>query len=173
MTKEYSLEKNQLENEAVVDVHGMGEIPMESTSVIATPHYAGFWMRFWAYLLDCVVIFSINGMLVKPVFRLLDISLSRVGIFSAYAIISGLVFYLYFILMTKYLGQTLGKMVFGLKVISLKTPGLSWGTVVFREGIGRFISVTLKFLYAIAAFTPKKQALHDMFADTAVIHDRM
>lgn len=145
---------------------------MEPEQYIVPTHYAGFWMRFWAYLLDCIIIFSINGMLVKPIFRVLDISLSKAGVFSAYAITAGLIFYLYFIILTKYFGQTLGKMVFGLKVISLKETSLSWGTIVFREGIGRYISASLKILYLIAAFTPKKQALHDMFADTTVIHER-
>lgn len=173
MTKDYSMENNKTEDETFNQALSTNSphIELPLTPAI-TPYYAGFWMRFWAYLLDCAVIFGINGMFIKPVFRMLDISLSKVGVFSAYAIISGLVFYLYFILMTKLLDQTLGKMVFGLKVISLKKSQLSWGTVVFREGIGRYISVTLKFLYAIAAFTPKKQALHDMFAETAVIHER-
>lgn len=74
--------------------------------------------------------------------------------------------------MTKFFGQTLGKMVFGLKVIPLNDERLSWSTVIFREWIGRYISATIWILYVIAAFTPKKQALHDMFADTAVIHER-
>nr|WP_249305917.1 RDD family protein [Lederbergia citrea] len=129
-------------------------------------------MRFWAYLLDCVVLFSINGILVKPIFRGFDISLSKAGVISPYGVAAGIIFYLYFILLTKYFGQTLGKMVFGLKVIPLKADDLSWGTIVFREGIGRYISATFNFLYMIIAFTPKKQGLHDLFADTSVIHEQ-
>jgi uncharacterized RDD family membrane protein YckC len=72
--------------------------------------------------------------------------------------------------MTKFLGQTLGKMVFGLKVVDLKKNGLSWGTVLFREWIGRFISSTVIVGYIIVAFLPHKQGLHDLFADTSVVH---
>ena len=61
--------------------------------------------------------------------------------FAPISIASAVIFYLYFVLMTKFLRQTLGKMVFGLKVVDLKKNGLSWGTVLFREWIGRFISV--------------------------------
>lgn len=135
--------------------------------------YAGFWIRFWAYLLDLTIIWSLKGILVKPLFRLLDLNISAGGIFTPVNIASAIVFYLYFVLMTKYLGQTIGKMVFGLKVISLKEDGpLSWSTIMFREWIGRYISATVQLLYVVVAFTPKKQGLHDMFAETAVIHEK-
>lgn len=32
--------------------------------------YAGFWMRFWAYLLDLLVVGSINRLIIHPIFRL-------------------------------------------------------------------------------------------------------
>jgi uncharacterized RDD family membrane protein YckC len=133
--------------------------------------YAGFWMRFWAYLLDLIVIGSINRMIINPIFRAIDVPLTGDGIFSAVTITTAIVFYLYFVLMTKYFGQTLGKMVFGLKVVELSGKQLTWGTVLFREWIGRFISATIIILYVVVAFTKKKQGLHDIFADTTVIHE--
>ncbi|HZG71564.1 MAG TPA: RDD family protein [Chondromyces sp.] len=135
-------------------------------------HYAGFWMRFWAYLLDLLVISALTRLLVYPLFRLAGIEIDDPGLFSPAAIASALVFYLYFILMTKFFGQTLGKMVFGLRVISLRDSRLSWGTILFRELVGRYISATIIILYLITAFMPKKQGLHDFFADTAVVHER-
>jgi uncharacterized RDD family membrane protein YckC len=132
--------------------------------------YAGFWMRFWAYLLDLVVVGSIVRILIKPVFRMLDIPLSEANIFAPVSIASAVIFYLYFVLMTKYFNQTLGKMVFGLKVVDLKSDQLTWGTILFREWIGRFISATIIVGYIIVALLPKKQGLHDLFTDTTVIH---
>lgn len=134
--------------------------------------YAGFWMRFWAYLLDIIVIAGIRGLLIKPIFRLFDWPITG-ELFSAYNILSAVVFYIYFVLLTKFFGQTLGKMVFGLKVIPLKANKLTWPTVLFREWIGRYISASFLILYILAAFLPKKQALHDVFADTVVIHENM
>ncbi|GAM13602.1 BH3197 unknown conserved protein [Mesobacillus selenatarsenatis SF-1] len=133
--------------------------------------YAGFWTRFWAYLLDLIVIGSINRMIINPVFRALDVPLIEDGILSPMTIATAVVFYLYFVLMTKYFGQTLGKMVFGLKVVEMDGKGLTWGTVIFREWIGRFISATIIVLYLVVAFTKKKQGLHDLFADTTVIYE--
>lgn len=135
-----------------------------------TVRYAGFWMRFWAYLLDLVVVGSIVRLLIKPVFRILDIPLSEANMFAPASIGAAVIFYLYFVLMTKYFNQTLGKMVFGLKVVDLKSDQLTWGTILFREWIGRFISATIIIGYIIVAFLPKKQGLHDLFTDTTVIH---
>ena len=132
--------------------------------------YAGFWMRFWAYLLDLIVVGSIERMLINPIFRALGISLSEFNLFAPVSIASAVIFYLYFVLMTKYFKQTLGKMVFGLKVVDLKHDEMSWGTIIFREWIGRFISATVIIGYIIVAFLPKKQGLHDIFTDTTVIH---
>nr|WP_245948423.1 RDD family protein [Falsibacillus pallidus] len=129
-------------------------------------------MRFWAYLLDLIVIGSIDRLLIKPVFRLLDFQLHDTSMFAPISILFAIVFYGYFVLMTKYFGATIGKMVFGLRVISVKRDRLTWGTVLFREWIGRYISATVAILYILVAFMPKKQGLHDVFADTTVIHER-
>lgn len=135
-------------------------------------HYAGFWMRFWAYIADIIIITSIHRIIIYPIFRLMDLSTENTGLFSAINILTAFVFYLYFVLMTKYFKQTLGKMIFGLKVIPLKKDQLTWDTVIFREWIGRFISASIFILYLLVAFLPKKQGLHDLFADTAVVHER-
>ncbi|QQZ10606.1 RDD family protein [Heyndrickxia vini] len=150
------------------------EMPVinETINVSQKFSFAGFWMRFWAYLLDIVVIASISRLIIKPVFRIIDIPLTDSGLFTPYSIVTALVFYLYFIIMTKFLSATIGKMVFGLKVISLKEKKLTWSTIIFREGIGRYISVFIKILYVLVAFTPYKQGIHDIFADTSVIHER-
>ncbi|WP_041581189.1 RDD family protein [Bacillus sp. 1NLA3E] len=132
--------------------------------------YAGFWMRFWAYLLDLIVIGSLGRILIKPIFRVLDVSLHDSSMFAPISIVTALIFYAYFVFMTKLFGQTLGKMVFGLKVVTLSGNPLSWNTVLFREWIGRFISTTVLIGYCLVAFLPKKQGLHDLFVETTVIH---
>ncbi|PAE24189.1 RDD family protein [Bacillus sp. 7894-2] len=133
--------------------------------------FAGFWMRFWAYLLDLVVVGSVDRILINPIFRALDIPLHESSLFAPISIATAITFYAYFVLMTKFFGQTLGKMVFGLKVVDLKGEKLTWGTILFREWIGRFISVSIFIGYIIVAFLPKKQGLHDLFADTSVVHE--
>ena len=147
------------------------EIKKESVLKDNTYRYGGFWMRFWAYLVDIIVIGSIVRLLINPIFRILDISLTSEDLFAPITIVTSIIFYTYFVLMTKFFGQTVGKMIFGLRVIHLEGKKLDWSTVLFREWIGRFISVSLTVLYVVAAFTEKKQAIHDLFVSTTVIHE--
>ncbi|MBE3569247.1 MAG: RDD family protein [Bacillales bacterium] len=136
-----------------------------------SPHYAGFWMRFWAYLLDLIVIGSLKRILIFPVFRG-DLPVFAHDLFAPIHVASAVLFYGYFLLFTKFTGQTIGKMVFGLKVVPLKEERLTWPVVLFRELIGRFTMTTIAILYIMVAFMPKKQGLHDYFADTVVLHEK-
>jgi uncharacterized RDD family membrane protein YckC len=96
------------------------------------------------------------------------------NMFSLKAILTAIIFYGYFLLMTRYFSQTLGKMIFAIKVIPAEADGgkLNWLTLLFREIVGRFISKLLFIGYIVAAFTREKKALHDIFADTRVVHTR-
>lgn len=150
-------------------------IKEDNNNTIKTePRYAGFWMRLWAYIIDTIVIFSISGFFTSPL-SLIDgfSNLSIFGFWSMAAVISGLVYYSYFLIMTKLLGQTLGKMIFNLKVIPKNNDNLSWLDLFFREVIGRFIYNTIfimKLVYLVVAFTPRKQGIHDMIGNSYVIH---
>ncbi|MFC3883239.1 RDD family protein [Bacillus songklensis] len=133
--------------------------------------YAGFWIRFWAYLLDLLVVMSIQRLLVTPLFKGMG-GVRDDGLFSPVNVMMALIFYLYFVFMTKRFGQTIGKMVFGLKVISLTDERLTWSTVIFRELVGRYISKTVLLLgYIVVAFTKKKRGFHDYFSETSVIYE--
>lgn len=168
---QYTAEENNAEMVAPQREVPARDVTTEKNEKPVLP-YAGFWMRFWAYLADIIIVGSINRIIVHPVFKALDDSSSDQGWFSPEAISTAIIFYLYFTLMTKYFKQTLGKMIFGLKVVSLKEEKLTWGTILFREFIGRFISKTTVIGYLIVGLIPKKQGLHDIFADTTVILDK-
>ncbi|MBS7345844.1 MAG: RDD family protein [Caryophanon sp.] len=132
---------------------------------------AGFWMRLWAYLIDLLVIGAITSIVVKPVFYLLDVTREEYIWYAPYTIASAIVFYGYFVLMTKLVGQTVGKMIFGLRVIADNGKPLTWGAVLFREWIGRFISVKTVVFYLLVAVVPNNKGLHDLIADTVVVHE--
>ncbi|TMN22979.1 RDD family protein [Lentibacillus cibarius] len=154
----------------------MSENQETTEAVTITNHhdYAGFWMRFWAYLADLVIVFSINGILLSP-FKFIDGGEMDVGFWTVTGIASTIVLYLYFVLMTKFYGKTLGKMIFGLRVIREDQEPLKWSDLLFREVIGRFIYRVFWFMnlfYLSVAFTEEKQGIHDMFADTRVVLDR-
>lgn len=122
--------------------------------------YSGFFIRFFAFIVDLIMIESLQRMLIfylQPGF-LKDL----------FALV---IYLLYFILMTKLNdGQTLGKMIFGIKVIALNEEKLSWVTVVIREGFGRYLNKGLFFvMYPITIFTKYKQHPVDKLTDTSVV----
>jgi len=145
---------------------------MEQTYETYEAKAAGFWIRLCAYTIDVVLIWAVLKLLiVHNLFRLTGIDDVMIWVFSLESIIAGLAFYLYFVLMTKLLGQTLGKMIFGLQVVSDSGTALSWTTVFVREWFGRYISATIQLLYLIVAITPQHKAIHDYLADTHVVHE--
>jgi uncharacterized RDD family membrane protein YckC len=154
----------------------MSEQVIYASEARASEHrYAGFWMRFWAFLIDLIVISSLNGILVSP-FKFVNEGIAiSVGFWTVPGIISAIVFYAYFILMTKFFGQTIGKMILGIKVVRENEEPLRWSDVLFRELIGRFLYRAFWFLtalYIIVGFMDEKQGIHDMIADTRVVFDR-
>jgi uncharacterized RDD family membrane protein YckC len=139
---------------------------------VCSHRYAGFWMRFWAYMTDVIIVFSLNGLLLAPL-KFTSEGGIDVGYWTLTGILSAIVFFVYFLLMTKYFGQTLGKMLFGLRVIRLDDTEPGWSDLLFREVVMRFIykvTFLLSLLYIVVAFTSEKEGLHDMVANTRVIH---
>lgn len=182
--KQNDLSRDEVENETMDSVNP--EVPGTWTESVqkeekASPSdywakyqledtaYAGFWIRFWAYVADLAVIWGLKQFFVTPFMYLFNWEGDQ--FLSLPTLLSAAIFYSYFVFMTKFFHQTLGKMIFGLKVVPLKEDRLSWTTVLFREWIGRYISVTVSVLYVLIAFLPRKQGLHDLFADTAVVHE--
>lgn len=145
------------------------------TTASYKPKLAGFWIRFWAYTIDLIVIYAVSGILIKPIFRVVDIPISNPPflLFTPFKITILLLFILYFTLMTKFLQQTVGKMIMGIKVIPQTGAALTWDKIIFREVIGRFISKMLLLPYLFVVFMPEKEALHDLFADTYVVYENV
>ncbi|MBT2623925.1 MULTISPECIES: RDD family protein [Bacillus] len=150
------------------------EAPSAEKAELFERAYAGFWIRFWAFLLDWLVVWGLNHLIVSPLFSVMGLpKTSGVFTISAYSVTTLIVFLAYFALMTKCFSQTLGKMVFGLKVVSIKPDtSLTWSAVIFREVVGRYI-LKIWILYIVVGVTPKKQGIHDYFADTTVVHEKL
>lgn len=130
---------------------------------------AGFWIRTVAFTIDAAVAAAFASIFASPITALFLTD----GSLAAKAF-SGFFFYLYFVLST-YLtnGQTLGKMIAGIRVIHPDEPRLSLTTVIVREGFCRFIQTTFLLLYIITAFSERKQNLGDFLCDTFVVKDAL
>ena len=147
--------------------------------------YAGFWRRFVAYLIDAilfaVVFFVVGGLLgvteVNLVGRIGEDTASYTRAADAsegtqwtVQIVGIVLVWLYFALLESSPRQaTLGKMAIGIKVTDLNGNRISFGRATGRH-FAKFISTFIAFIgYIMAAFTAKKQALHDIIASTLVI----
>ena len=133
--------------------------------------YAGFWMRFVAYLIDMIVIYAISSLLNTFSFGLLNKRLDF-PILGEESLSYVIVMFAYFISMTYFFSQTLGKMIMKIKVETNKGDKLSFTDVIYRELVGRLLTIFLANLpYLAIAFTNKKKGLHDFIADTVVVKE--
>lgn len=134
--------------------------------------FAGFWMRLFAYTIDIICVHAVSNIFLGMLFFVLKIDKSTE--FLSFYGLSYLIIYVgYFTLLTKLnQGQTVGKMIFGIRVISFTEEELSWSTVLVRETACRFFlqaQPLLMFGYLPSAFTSKKQHVGDYFSDTSVV----
>ncbi len=126
--------------------------------------YAGFWIRVLAVILDTLAVqafFLVMNLVI-------GVSLSSPPL--EIQVIQGILSILYYIVLTVYGGQTLGKMIVGIQVIRADQQPNRWGHIIVRELIGKLVSALILFIgYLMVAFDPKKRALHDRMCGTLVV----
>lgn len=149
--------------------------PQGSAGEVSTV-YAGFFIRLAAYLLDLLIvnlvlipfhfIFFVIYLIIAESF------LTRQFLFqyNLYQLFCFALVILYFVCMTYCTGQTLGKMIFEIKVISVKGEKLGFWNVVYRETVARFLSSLLGIGYMMIGVEAQKNGLHDNLSDTRVIY---
>jgi uncharacterized RDD family membrane protein YckC len=150
-----------------------------------TVDYAGFWVRFFAFLIDTLILVGIvwlyNGIwglvsgagffgeeVVDP---LLPDAVA--GPNSSFWALSSVILFLimvaYFICFWGWRGQTPGKMVMRISIVRFDGARIGWAAAVMRF-LGYIISVLLFLLgFFWVAFDRRRQGFHDKIADTFVI----
>lgn len=132
---------------------------------------AGFWIRLVAAILDGFVVLLLQGVLGGLLYLagMLNGSADD-GLGLLVQIFSYLLSCVYYIFLTGYCGQTLGKMAVRVKVIRCDGSPLSYPRAAFREIPAKFISgIVFGIGYLMIAFDEQKQGLHDRMTDTFVI----
>jgi uncharacterized RDD family membrane protein YckC len=135
--------------------------------------YAGFGRRWLAAIIDNIILLAVGfaiGMGVGYGMIASGIDPSTPGPQLALTVLGIVINLLYNGLMISSTTQaTLGKMAMGIKVTDLDGRPISFGRALGRE-LGKILSTcTLLIGYLMAAFTERKQALHDMLAGTLVV----
>jgi uncharacterized RDD family membrane protein YckC len=143
--------------------------------------YAGFWLRFVAYIIDSIILGFVIGIAI-----FIPLMGSELGSFSgespwelyttfgprlvAIRLLGLMVAWLYFALLESSAWQaTLGKKALGLQVTDLAGRRITFGRASGRF-FGKIVSAMILLIgFLMAGFTEKKQALHDMMAGCLVI----
>ena len=126
--------------------------------VSQSTQYAGFGERFLAWLIDLVII-CVGSAVVRMVLGSIVGGLIGLALSIAYEI--------YFLSSPKQ--ATIGKQAMGIIVTDLNGGRIDPGKAALRW-VGKIISSLIFFIgYIMAAFTERKQALHDMIAGTLVL----
>ena len=131
--------------------------------------YSSFGIRLLAYIIDMMIVSALFTIIKFFIPLGEDVKFMGLGIYASLNIIISLAYFTITSLITR--GQSLGKMITGLRVVSLDGFDLSNSQILIREIAGRYVQNKLIFLYGLALFTPKKQTLIDLFTDTAVVRE--
>jgi len=137
-----------------------GTVLQPKPSGTPLPHagsYAGFWVRFVAMIVDAVILAVAGGLISAAAFGAgLALSLFLPWLYEAF-------------MLSSEWQATVGK-----RAMSIMVTGVDGSRISFARATGRhfakYISAFILCIgFIIAAFTAKKQALHDMIAETVVV----
>jgi uncharacterized RDD family membrane protein YckC len=145
-----------------------------------TVEYAGFWLRFCAAFIDNIIIqapFWILSVVIEvtnpPTAGPGGVATptgANAALNCGAGLLNLLVFWLYYAFQESGPHQaTLGKRLVGVKVVDVNGQPLSFGHATGRTFAKILSQITCTIGYIMAAFTERKQALHDMVAGTLVV----
>ncbi|HYI78724.1 MAG TPA: RDD family protein [Chryseolinea sp.] len=153
-------------------------------------NYAGFWLRFAAYVIDYIIIYVVQSFVFIPILGVLGISFASkmdsmdnmsdaesmgmamgfAAVMAATALLTTIIAILYWSIMesSKY-QATVGKMALGLKVSDVDGQNLDFVKSLIRNVCKIISGMILGIGYIMAGFTERKQGLHDIIAGTLVV----
>lgn len=164
--------------------------PFLGVTDVAEPEYAGFWLRFGAWVIDYMILmvpFTIISlsMGLGPAMTsfLAQMEHDKAAAMAAYAVairpisvvlmILGFVYYVAFEC-SKW-QATPGKLAVGIRVTDIQGGRLSVGRAAGRNAV-RLLNLLTALVpmvfYIVAAFTQRKQGVHDLMASTYVLMGR-
>jgi len=142
-------------------------------------HYAGFWIRVVARLIDGITLGIVQAFIALLFFGtfgaqfLPSMMRSRpIGLRLSFQLISYAIAIGYEAVFLRYQGATLGKMAVGLKVVRSDGGSLGWGISFGRYFMYIVSGIILLIGYIMAGFDNEKRALHDRVCGTRVIYKR-
>ncbi len=143
--------------------------PMPPAAPVLTVEldYAGFWRRAAAYLIDSVLLGGVELMLATSAFVLAGNDIHALANVSP---VSAAIAWAYFAIFESSPARgTPGKLAFGLSVGDVHGDPITFRRASVRNALKAVSWLVLGLGFVLAAFTPRKQALHDLLAGTLVL----
>jgi len=137
---------------------------------------AGFWIRAVAATIDCLIVFVTQLLLGGALGVAVTLITGGPDAWMTAVLQTGTSLFgltlgtLYYVGLTGYCGQTLGKLALGLKVVRTDGGPVGYSRAALRETLGKFLSA---FLFGVGflmiAWSRNKEGLHDKIAGTCVV----
>jgi uncharacterized RDD family membrane protein YckC len=142
-------------------------VETQSTSSTRGHPYAGFWRRLAANLIDGLLLGTVQATLTILVYTMAPDDLrAQVNVLP----VSILVGWAYYALMESSPAQaTVGKIALGIYVTDREGDPIDFRRASIRFWAKLMSTMTLMLGWLMAAFTPRKRALHDILAGTLVL----
>ncbi|NUO74008.1 MAG: RDD family protein [Frateuria sp.] len=163
------------------------------TTTAALEDYAGFWKRLVAYLIDVIVLFIPNTLIMKAfgdgaaqeqlqqavlsAGQDIERAIAAYGHYyetmqTAY-LVTWLLAWTYFAICESSAWQgTVGKLAMGIRVTDLEGRRISLARALGRYAAKIVSAMILLMGFLMVAWTRRKQGLHDMLANTLVLNGR-
>jgi len=174
------------------DVLLSGSVPPPFLGVtdVAGPEFAGFWLRFGAWVIDYIILMvpftaiSLNMGLGAAMSQLLaQMQVDQTAALEAYAVAIKPITYVLLVIGFAYYAffesskwqATPGKMAVGIRVTDTDGNRLGIGRAAGRNAVrlaNAFTFFVPLVFYVTAAFTQRKQGVHDLLASTYVVTGR-
>ncbi len=166
---------------------------LPQTTAAALEDHAGFWKRFAAYILDFIVLYLPNMLIMKALGGDAAQETMKQAVMAAPAdlqvimasyeqfystmstalIITTILAWLYFAICESSPWQgTLGKLALGIRVTNAQGHRISFPRALGRYAAKYVSLVILGIGYLMVGWTQRKQGLHDMIASTLVLNGR-
>jgi uncharacterized RDD family membrane protein YckC len=134
---------------------------------LASAEFGGFWLRFLAFVVDSAIVFLIMALIIAG--GAAALGSEAVGLAALLAWLFGFLYWP--LLQASRLQSTLGKALLGMRVTGYQGNRLSFLRALGRE-LAKILSGAVFMLgYVVAAFTARKQSLHDLVASTLVVRE--
>lgn len=134
---------------------------------------APFLLRCGALIIDYIIVIAIPviGLLLSRFSGNDGSKLLNEGLSNAGWLVAVLVGFTNMVFLPMFSGQTVGKIVTGLRIVRIDGSAPTIGAVAFRQTGGYFLTLaSLGIGFFISVFSSKGRALHDYLSGTVVIY---